>query len=343
MSAMSEISPLSVANRGRPVKTNSDTNLLQYTKQKKPHQKTTKQFSAKSRSKSNTSFKNLQKLHRVSSHDNLSKSALDPMKKSKSSDSLSRKKALSWLSMTALVRTTSHPVVSHNMPGQIKYKDTKGLNSKSIIDLDDQDDNDSATDEEIESFTDLDAEGSEEEETGHELLLKNHIDQNPTIASLHDFPNKSISRVDSTRSMQKQLSYKPPSRLRNRIDQDDDQISSKITSADKQDKLDNDQHDDLIDSSNQEISSTANSLRRHGQRSMDYSNPNNGFEGTLERSIHRNNYDDKINGDKTQNSSRHNIQNNDDGNVIEDHISPLNSNTDSTALKEGTDIKASFH
>ena len=89
--------------RAKPLKTKSDTSLTQYTKAKKGSKQ--KQFSVSSRSKSNASFRNFQKLHRVSSQEAINKGLQDPMKKSRSSESLNKRRVDSGLSMTALVRT----------------------------------------------------------------------------------------------------------------------------------------------------------------------------------------------------------------------------------------------
>ncbi|CDO94916.1 unnamed protein product [Kluyveromyces dobzhanskii CBS 2104] len=270
--------------RAKPVKTNSDTNLSQYMKQKKGHTKP-KQFSAKSRSKSNTSFKNLQKLHRVGSHDALNKGLLDPVRKSKSSDSLNRRTFHSGLSMTALVRTTSHPVVLHQNGQGAKQKGLMGDRStKSILlDLHDSGDNDSVTDEEVECFTDLDGEDGLEEEHLNGMA-KNSSYQRNSHQSINDFQERNGLSVDSGRHFQRPLSYKPPSRLRNRVDADDDHISPKHRNTTDNDKIDaNLQEDDLIDPNNQDNVSNTNSLRRHGQHIFGFTNGSAGQQENYRR------------------------------------------------------------
>lgn len=272
---------MATISRVKPVKTNSDTSLSQYMKQKKGHGKP-KQFSAKSRSKSNTSFKNLQKLHKVGSHDALNRGLFDPMKKSKSSDSLNRRTVHSGLSMTALVRTSSHPVVLHQNSHSMKHKGLiSDRNSKSVIlDLHDSGDNDSMTDEEVESFTDIEGDDASDDETINGTG-KNSTTQRNSMHSINDFQDRAGLRVDSGRPLQRPLSYKPPSRLRNRVDADDDHISSRAVSPMDNDKIDApDREDDLIDPGNQDTISNTNSLRRHRQHMFDFNNGN----GNLQKS-----------------------------------------------------------
>ena len=274
--------------RAKPLKTKSDTSLTQYTKAKKGSKQ--KQFSVSSRSKSNASFRNFQKLHRVSSQEAINKGLQDPMKKSRSSESLNKRRVHSGLSMTALVRTRSHPVVLHPHSHSLKHKGLmsgKGNGGSNIIlDFHDSGDNEdeSATDEEVESFTDEgDAEYAYEIDdmnNGDEAQKK--FSKKSSHHSLHGFQDKAATlRMDGNRPIQRALSYKPPSRLRNRVDTYDDQISADATGSDSGDKIDNNphnEHDDVIDSNNQDGSFNANSLRRQGQHIFNFPHEESGAQ-----------------------------------------------------------------
>ncbi|SCU84185.1 LAME_0C08570g1_1 [Lachancea meyersii CBS 8951] len=127
-----------------------------------------KQFSTKSRSKSAANFKGLNQLRRVLSHDGSYsledhiKERSGSMKKSKSSDSLHRKRAISGLNMTALGRVSSNSTSSHHeSSGSLALaaglKPLRGSSTKSVLDLRDGDEmyqDHSTTDEEVEYFTD---------------------------------------------------------------------------------------------------------------------------------------------------------------------------------------------
>ncbi|CEP64773.1 Tco89p LALA0_S13e02674g [Lachancea lanzarotensis] len=128
-----------------------------------------KQFSTKSRSKSAANFKGLNQLRKVLSHDgsyaveDQTKERPGWMKKSKSSDSLHRRKAISSLSMTALGRVSSNSTSSHhdNSSGSSVpvsgLKPQRGNSTKSVLELRDGDEmyeDHSTTDEEVEYFTD---------------------------------------------------------------------------------------------------------------------------------------------------------------------------------------------
>ncbi|SCU99213.1 LANO_0F01156g1_1 [Lachancea nothofagi CBS 11611] len=129
-----------------------------------------KQFSTRSRSKSAASFKGLNKLRRVLSHDgsydteDSSRERPVSMKKSKSSDSLSRIRGISGLNMTALAKVASNPAhLTHDNASASSIhgglKPHRGNSTKSILELRDGDEifeDHSTTDEEVEYFTDED-------------------------------------------------------------------------------------------------------------------------------------------------------------------------------------------
>lgn len=189
-----------------------------------------KQFSTGSRSKSNASFRGISgsKLSKVSSHDETLQdgehrslnvnSQVDSIKKSKSSDSLLRRRIKSGLNMTSLVRTKSYPnseVVVHPL--------NKSYNNISL-DLDNEDelyDVESTTEEESESNHD----GNNDINIVHqELSVKNKLRQS-TISHTqqyafssfpsHGISTAEISKKNSSNTLKDQPSYKPPSDLRN--------------------------------------------------------------------------------------------------------------------------------
>lgn len=309
---------MSSANRGRPVRNGSDGNLVQYSKQKRPHQKTPKQFSAKSRSKSNVSFKNFQKLHKVSSHEVLSKSLLDPMKKSRSSDSLQHHKVPSGLSMTALMRTASHPVVSENSNAGSKNRPRKRLGSHSVLVLHDSEDNESITDEEVDTFSDEDKEESESD-INDNLSPKQGINQN-SINEVDDLLEETISRTDSNKNIQRQLSYKPPSRLRNRVDDDDDRISGKDPSGRTQYYVTGGQ-EDYIGLADIQPSSITNGLKRHGSQFP----PDKGQVGH-EKITCENGPEEHYNGNENESQRNFNNRLENGTRADEDRILPIDDN-----------------
>lgn len=147
-----------------------------------------RQFSTRSRAKSSASFKGL---HRIVANecvgdadDNIVNES--GFKKSKSSDSLCRKRALSGLNMTALGRVRSHPAQpamwrsgsdtscnSFSAAQTIGIKPSKNKSTHSVVDMRDGEelyDNDSTTDEEVEYFTD-----EEEEDEENDMKSSNDI------------------------------------------------------------------------------------------------------------------------------------------------------------------------
>lgn len=132
-----------------------------------------RQFSTKSRTRSTASFKGL---HRIITHDgttDIDSHSLsgNSFKKSKSSDSLYRKRAISGLNMTALGRVKSNPshvnrsrsgsnASSHSLAGSsgsTRLRPSRSKSTHSVLDLHDGDelyDNETTTDEEVEYFTD---------------------------------------------------------------------------------------------------------------------------------------------------------------------------------------------
>lgn len=144
-----------------------------------------RQFSTRSRTKSTASFKGL---HRIITHDgttDMDSHSLsgNSFKKSKSSDSLYRKRAISGLNMTALGRVKSNPshvtrsrsgsmVSSHSLAGSTgstRLRPSRSKSTHSVLDLHDGGelyDNETTTDEEVEYFTD---EEDEEDEVGEAI------------------------------------------------------------------------------------------------------------------------------------------------------------------------------
>ncbi|CUS23226.1 LAQU0S08e04918g1_1 [Lachancea quebecensis] len=186
---------MSVAqSRGRSLRSDSEFASTMNNKHVSSNSgKKLRQFTTNSRSKSAASFKGFNKLRRVLSHDgaleveNYAKERPDFIKKSKSSDSLSRKRAISGLSMTTLGKVRSHPGHSsaseaNGGPGSISGLHTVGLrphraNSvKSVLALQGGDDelyeDHSTTDEEVEYFTD---EEQEEQHGGQSLRARQQL------------------------------------------------------------------------------------------------------------------------------------------------------------------------
>lgn len=133
-----------------------------------------RQFSTRSRTKSTASFKGL---HRIITNDGCTEAENSSLhgngfKKSKSSDSLYRKRALSGLNMTTLARVKSNPAQSNawktgsdtspnsfSMGQSMGIKPSRSKSTHSVVDLRDGNelyDNESTTDEEVEYFTDED-------------------------------------------------------------------------------------------------------------------------------------------------------------------------------------------
>ncbi|QLQ79741.1 hypothetical protein HG537_0C03900 [Torulaspora globosa] len=137
-----------------------------------------RQFTTRSRTKSAASFKNL---HRILSHDGTSEfdnnGNTNSFVKSKSSDALYRKRAISGLNMTNLTRVRSNP--GHNLrsrsgsmasahslgtgAGTSRLRPSRSKSTHLVVDMHEGDelfDNDTTTDEEVEYFTDEEDESS---------------------------------------------------------------------------------------------------------------------------------------------------------------------------------------
>ncbi|SCU81117.1 LAFA_0C02828g1_1 [Lachancea sp. 'fantastica'] len=173
-----------------------------------------KQFSTKSRSKSAANFKGLNQLRRVLSHDGSyavddhTKERPGSMKKSKSSDSLHKRKAISSLSMTALGRTSSNSMSPHhdnwsNLSGPASgLKPLRGNSTKSVLELRDGDEmyNDhSTTDEEVEYFTDEEDKREGSSTNGRIEMLENDRVQKKSshLSGADDIENERDSSSNS--------------------------------------------------------------------------------------------------------------------------------------------------
>ncbi|AET37988.1 Tco89p Ecym_2241 [Eremothecium cymbalariae DBVPG len=304
------------ASRGRSSRTEAEMNAQiphistphNYTSSVKARNKRLKQFSTRSRSRSNANFKGLLNLHRTTSHDGTfyradgdSGSNNNNVKRTRSYDSLSRRKAISILSMTALTRTGSHPdqgiVNSVSGNGSNTLRSLRRSRSKSILDLYEAAEiyeNHSTPEEEVEYFSEENNDDEEAEEQGQEGGEDEEEEDGDvygqmgesavgdTMESLCDDAELKVaetdskqpnsipgsdepSRPDSSRTLTKvQLSYKPPSNLRNTLldgNDEDDRIEHDKTVNDNDRIIRGD--DDLLDAKHA-IVETGHSLQRHG-------------------------------------------------------------------------------
>ncbi|SCW00500.1 LAFE_0C05556g1_1 [Lachancea fermentati] len=266
------------ASRGRSLRSDLEMSSANNLKPSNVGQKKIKQFSTRSRSKSAASFKGLNKLRRVLTHDgtyeveDYTQQRPDVMKKSKSSDSLSRKRAISGLSMTALGKAKSNTGLSNlnsgNTPGTLYggLKPQRRDSKKAVLqqrDGDEMFDDQSTTDEEVEYFTDEEEElhqheqhprPLQEESEDDEITLDDHKNdlQRPEPSQEND----DFSRNSSNRTLMNQLSYKVPSNLRN----------------ENEDRIDQTNDEDDIISANSNFDMVAHSLIRHGPSARDQDN-----------------------------------------------------------------------
>ena len=278
--------------------------------------KKVKQFSTRSRSKSNASFKGLNKLRKVSSHDGTYEMTNGvhnnaTMKKSKSSDSLSRRRAISGLSMTALTRTKSNPGTTAPTTLSNSYGGLKPMrrpSSKSVLELHDGDElyeEDSTTDEEVEYFTD-----EEENYVGRQGKAQDEEDSAPRsvdkpVSYVAPAPvDDSFSRQSSMKTLTNQPSYKPPSSLTNKssIGSDNDLISN--NSVNNTGNYKNIENGDIIHDPNH-MDECVQGLEKRGQllqsnESMNEEQPTEGMEGeeVTAVQVHREqNREDRDDGD----------------------------------------------
>ncbi|AQZ17709.1 TCO89 (YPL180W) [Zygosaccharomyces parabailii] len=202
-----------------------------------------RQFSTRSRAKSTASFKGFHRILPidvgVSDVENSHHFGEHSFRKSRSSDSLYRKRAISGLNMTALTRVKSNPshIISSSRPSSVNsstqspgagstgLKPSTSRSRHSVIDLHDGDevyDDDTTTDEEVEYFSD------EEDDDGGKSQKSSPSDEIPkqSPVRIHRTPQEtdmlSKSFTELTLPYQKpdgeppivnQPSYKAPSSL----------------------------------------------------------------------------------------------------------------------------------
>lgn len=241
-----------MGHRGRSLRSDLEMTSAQNGGKSSSHLSTTvaghparhfRQFTTRSRTKSAASFRNL---HRVLSHegvtDNDSHSvAANSFTKSRSSDSLYRKRAISGLNMTMLARVRSNPghiprsrsgsmVSTHSLgggAGSTRLKPSRSKGTQMVIDsheADDFYDNDTTTDEEVEYFTD------EEDVPAHkggkttvpndaepqdEYGSKSHSKSRDSMLLSKTFSNLTVPLEESenSESVDKQPSYQAPSNM----------------------------------------------------------------------------------------------------------------------------------
>ncbi|SCU88370.1 LAMI_0D09846g1_1 [Lachancea mirantina] len=234
--------------------------------------KKVRQFTTRSRSKSAASFKGLNKLRRVLTHDGTYEPEenyprrSDSIKKSKSSDSLTRRRAISALSMTTLGKSRNTTGAAFNAnngtsgpssPG-VGLKPQRRHSVKSVLELregEEMYDDQSTTDEEVEYFTD--EEDGHEKETELRCNTRDEDERRSDERTVHedlgsneaadiDESSDTSSRQSSNKTlMNPQLSYKPPCNLL----------------QENEDRIDQDQDEDTINNTD-DIVTTTNSLRR---------------------------------------------------------------------------------
>ncbi|AGO13103.1 AaceriAFL054Cp [[Ashbya] aceris (nom. inval.)] len=228
-----------------------------------------KQFSTRSRSKSNANFKGLVSLHRTSSHDGTySRGDGEPsngsMKRTRSYDSLSKRKALSMLSMTALGRTEA----ASSGDGRAG----RGAHGRPVLQLHETEQGESSADEEVDYFSGEDLEdgaqwgaGDEEfegdEGTGEVAKAAPPLPALPAAAAQRGGSPQGLARM--------QLSYKAPSSLRNKL----------IDSNDEDDRIEHSKdyghgYGDANGAgkalhAEETIAESAHSLQRHGTSTVD--------------------------------------------------------------------------
>ncbi|SCU84311.1 LADA_0D01002g1_1 [Lachancea dasiensis] len=180
-----------------------------------------KQFSTRSRSKSSASFKGLNKLRRVLSHDGSYSTDSDsreklPMKKSKSSDSLHRRRAISALNMTTLEKVASHPgnLYQDNSSNSSALlggiKPVRSGSRKLVLELRDGDElyqDHSTTDDEVEYFTDDDKDATTREKNGflneQEPVASRGLHQKPKLES-HEGKPQDLSQTSNSQEASSQ-------------------------------------------------------------------------------------------------------------------------------------------
>lgn len=187
-----------------------------------------KQFSTKSRAKSTASFKGL---HRITAHDSGSDvdshhSGESSFRKSRSSDSLYRRRAISGLNMTALTRVKSHPSqMSGSRSSSVNSSTFYGVGgassglkpstskpTHSVVGLhsgDEDIDDDTTTDEEVEYFSDED-----ENENGKSGQPSPTPENMPRENSING-DRRTSEEMKAAPHLGNQLSYKAPSSLIN--------------------------------------------------------------------------------------------------------------------------------
>lgn len=193
-----------MGHRGRSLRSDLEMTSAQNSGRNSSHLSTTvaghparhfRQFTTRSRTKSAASFRNL---HRVLSHESATDGdshtvSANSFTKSRSSDSLYRKRAISGLNMTMLARVRSNPghiprsrsgsmVSTHSLGGSgTRLKPSRRKSTHMVIDSHEGDelyDDDTTTDEEVEYFTDEEDEVSNKGEGDKSTCSDNGSPQN---------------------------------------------------------------------------------------------------------------------------------------------------------------------
>ncbi|AMD21327.1 HER048Wp [Eremothecium sinecaudum] len=244
-----------------------------------------KQFSTRSRSKSNANFKGLTALQRTASHDDsvyrsegTSSVNNGSVKRARSYESLNRRKAISMLGMTALALSKFNPnTVGNSSAGGGNSHLSRSIQrneGKSVLELHESEEmyeEDSTTDEEVDYLSD--GQGFAEDSKDYREESKEYVDAldtNGMEKKEKDEEKVDIKRTGSGGSLvdprqegsnalnKVQLSYKPPSSLRNKVE---DRIGSNAVEEDT-DRIE--QHEDDIINSKCTVVETAHSLERQG-------------------------------------------------------------------------------
>lgn len=217
-----------MVNRGRSLRSDFEMTSAQSSGRNGGHLSSTvaghparhfRQFTTRSRTKSAASFKNL---HRVLTHDGTTDfehhgNAANTFVKSKSSDALYRKRAISGLNMTNLTRVRSNPghilrsrsgsiASAHSLgagAGTSRLRPSRSKSTHLVVDMHEGDelfDNDTTTDEEVEYFTDEEDEApSKDQKSAADLnqqIEQKQLDRKKPITSHINFEKSgSLSRT----------------------------------------------------------------------------------------------------------------------------------------------------
>lgn len=266
-----------MVNRGRSLRSDLEMTSAQHGGRNTGHLSSTvaghparhfRQFTTRSRTKSAASFKNL---HRVLTHDGTTDydnhgNVVNAFVKSKSSDSLYRKRAISGLNMTTLTRVRSNPghvsrsrsgsmASTHSLGagvGSSRLKPSRSKSTHLVVDMHEGDelfDNDTTTDEEVEYFTDEEDESSNKGEKCADGLNQQsewgEQDEKPTSISHQDFNGQSslsktlsnlttpLDENEGKETISDQPTYQAPSDLlREQPDEGEDQAENHVKDSD---------------------------------------------------------------------------------------------------------------